>query len=151
LGGNLAVQFSLSELLRELERTGHGLSCGVGKSSSVFHLGGYFASQGLHVLLIDNEPQHSLTNGLIGLDAATALAPEQTTAQLFAAPQVPPPEQLIRTSTIHPISSFVPTPRWPPPTLPTSVKGSVNIAEFSLFSPRQIGFCGLVRPFGLAC
>jgi chromosome partitioning protein len=56
---------------------------GVGKSSSVFHLGGYFASIGKKVLLIDNEPQHSLTNGLIGPDAASSLDVGRTTAALF--------------------------------------------------------------------
>lgn len=73
---------------------------GVGKSSSVFHLGGYFASQGLHVLLIDNEPQHSLTNGLIGPEAATALRAEQTTAALFSAHPPLAPQDLIRTTHI---------------------------------------------------
>lgn len=69
---------------------------GVGKSSSVFHLGGYFASQDFRVLLIDNEPQHSLTNGLIGPHAASALPLEQTTAALFATPDTANPETLIR-------------------------------------------------------
>ncbi|MCA9038133.1 MAG: ParA family protein [Planctomycetaceae bacterium] len=73
---------------------------GVGKSSSVFHLGGYFASQGLRVLLIDNEPQHSLTNGLIGPDAASALASEFTTAALFAPGSKPDPAKLIRSTCV---------------------------------------------------
>ncbi|MCA9195805.1 MAG: ParA family protein, partial [Planctomycetales bacterium] len=73
---------------------------GVGKSSSVFHLGGYFASQGLRVLLIDNEPQHSLTNGLIGPDAAAALDPAYTTAALFDLTRQPTPETLIRQTTV---------------------------------------------------
>ncbi|MCA9186157.1 MAG: ParA family protein [Planctomycetales bacterium] len=69
---------------------------GVGKSSSVFHLGGYFASQGLRVLLIDNEPQHSLTNGLIGPDGAAALDPSSTTAGLFTPGEAVSPARLIR-------------------------------------------------------
>jgi len=56
---------------------------GVGKSSSVYHLSGYFASQGLRVLCIDNEPQHSLTNGFLGREAAESLSPKLTTAALF--------------------------------------------------------------------
>lgn len=76
---------------------------GVGKSSSVFHLGGYFASQGRRVLLIDNEPQHSLTNGLIGTDAATSLPPEKTTAALFRADGDVPPNQVIRTTSFEQI------------------------------------------------
>ena len=69
---------------------------GVGKSSSVFHLGGYFASQNFRVLLIDNEPQHSLTNGLIGPNAAAELKPEQTTAALFTPHVNVEPDHLIR-------------------------------------------------------
>lgn len=68
---------------------------GVGKSSSVFHLGGYFASRGMRVLLIDNEPQHSLTNGFIGPDAAGKLLPQNTTAALFDASCNPSVEDLI--------------------------------------------------------
>ena len=56
---------------------------GVGKSSSCLHLGGFFASQGLKVLLIDNEPKHSLTNAFIGPDAAEEQPPEKTAASLF--------------------------------------------------------------------
>ena len=68
---------------------------GVGKSSSVFHLGGYFASQNFRVLLIDNEPQHSLTNGLIGPNAAAELSPSQTTAALFSEEATVDPQELI--------------------------------------------------------
>ena len=56
---------------------------GVGKSSSVYHLSGYFASQGLRVLCIDNEPQHSLTNGFLGREASESLNSRVTTAALF--------------------------------------------------------------------
>jgi len=69
---------------------------GVGKSSSVFHLGGYFAAQGLDVLLIDNEPQHSLTNGLIGPEATNSLDPRFTTAALFNPEITATPQSLIR-------------------------------------------------------
>ena len=74
---------------------------GVGKSSSVFHLGGYFASQGLRVLLIDNEPQHSLTNGLIGPDAANKLDPSLTTAALFDPSFSANPKSLIRSTEVE--------------------------------------------------
>ena len=68
---------------------------GVGKSSSVYHLSGYFASQGLRVLCIDNEPQHSLTNGFLGREAAEALSPKLTTAALFDSKLKPEPSDLI--------------------------------------------------------
>lgn len=69
---------------------------GVGKSSSVFHLGGFFASEGLSVLLVDNEPQHSLTNGLIGTEAASQIKPSETTAALFDRRCCPNAQRLIR-------------------------------------------------------
>lgn len=68
---------------------------GVGKSSSVYHLSGYFASQGLRVLCIDNEPQHSLTNGFLGREAAESLSPKLTTAALFDPKLSPDPNELI--------------------------------------------------------
>lgn len=68
---------------------------GVGKSSSVFHLGGYFASRGMRVLLIDNEPQHSLTNAFIGPEAADRLDTRQSTAALFDQTLSPTPDDLI--------------------------------------------------------
>lgn len=71
---------------------------GVGKSSSVFHLGGFFASRGMRVLLVDNEPQHSLTNGLIGPKKADGLKLEETTAALFDDRCDRSPSQLIRST-----------------------------------------------------
>ena len=69
---------------------------GVGKSSSVYHLSGYFASQGLRVLCIDNEPQHSLTNGFLGRELSDSLDPEQTTTALFDKAVSVAPNDLIR-------------------------------------------------------
>ncbi len=69
---------------------------GVGKSSSVYHLSGYFASQNQRVLCIDNEPQHSLSNGFLGPVAASSLAANTTTAALFDHETTAAPEQLIR-------------------------------------------------------
>ena len=74
---------------------------GVGKSSSVFHLAGHFALHGQRVLLIDNEPQHSLTNGLIGPTAADHIAPEESTAALFLSEQLPTPEQVIQSTNLQ--------------------------------------------------
>ena len=69
---------------------------GVGKSSSVYHLAGFFAAKGKRLLLIDNEPQHSLTNGLIGPNAANQLRIDETTAALFDPNVDANPDRMIR-------------------------------------------------------
>src|SRR5262245_20566353 len=43
---------------------------GVGKTSTCHHLAGTLAKMGRRVLLMDNDPQSSLTQGLLGPDAA---------------------------------------------------------------------------------
>ena len=48
----------MAVVISPVDRKGGGV-----KNSSIYHLSGYFASQGLRVLCIDNEPQLSLTNG----------------------------------------------------------------------------------------
>lgn len=45
---------------------------GVGKTSCVHHLAGAFAAGGRRVLLVDADPQASLTQGLLGAEAAIA-------------------------------------------------------------------------------
>ena len=73
------------------------LKGGVGKSSTTFHLGGTLARRGRRVLLVDNDPQSSLTQGLYGPDATAALDPAATIAALYHGDPVPP-EGLIRTT-----------------------------------------------------
>ena len=55
---------------------------GVGKSSCVMHLGIRFAAMGLRTLLIDVDPQASLSQGLIGREALE-IDPAETLAGLF--------------------------------------------------------------------
>ncbi|REJ90425.1 MAG: ParA family protein [Planctomycetota bacterium] len=57
---------------------------GCGKSSICFHLAGAFAQTGLHVLLIDSDPQGSLSQGFFGSEFVEALPPELTVAALLA-------------------------------------------------------------------
>lgn len=68
---------------------------GVGKSTMTFHLGGTLAKLGRRVLLVDNDPQASLTQGAIGGDAALALAAEGSLAAIYAGEPVRP-EDLVR-------------------------------------------------------
>ena len=63
---------------------------GVGKSSATFHLGGTVARQGRRVLLVDNDPQSSITQGLIGPDATAQLPPGETIAALYRGEPVYP-------------------------------------------------------------
>jgi chromosome partitioning protein len=56
---------------------------GCGKSSSCFHLAGAFAQQGLRVLLVDADPQGSLSQGFLGSAVVEQLAPTETLAAVF--------------------------------------------------------------------
>jgi chromosome partitioning protein len=56
---------------------------GVGKTSTCHHLAGTLARMGRRVLLMDNDPQASLTQGLLGPDAARDLDPSETIYALY--------------------------------------------------------------------
>ncbi|MEM7314001.1 MAG: ParA family protein [Planctomycetota bacterium] len=56
---------------------------GCGKSSSCFHLAGAFAAQGKRVLLVDADPQGSLSQGFLGSSAVESLPQNQTLANVF--------------------------------------------------------------------
>lgn len=68
---------------------------GVGKTSTCHHLAGAFARLGLRTLLVDNDPQASLTQGFLGPDATRALDPGETVAALYRGDR-PFPGALIR-------------------------------------------------------
>src|SRR3954471_7494957 len=74
------------------------LKGGVGKTSTTFHLGGTLAKEGRRVLLVDADPQASLTQGFIGPDAARALPTRTTIAGLFGDGLIPEPVELIVTT-----------------------------------------------------
>ena len=56
---------------------------GCGKSSTCFHLSAHFAKSGSNVLLIDADPQGSLSQGFFGSTVIENLQTEQTLAVLF--------------------------------------------------------------------
>jgi chromosome partitioning protein len=56
---------------------------GVGKTTLTANLGGAWARQGRTVLLVDNDPQSSLTQGLLGPEATAGLDPSVTIAALY--------------------------------------------------------------------
>jgi chromosome partitioning protein len=61
---------------------------GVGKSSCVMHLGIRFARMGLRTLLVDVDPQASLSQGLLGREAL-AIHPSETLASLYEGIGIP--------------------------------------------------------------
>ena len=68
---------------------------GVGKTSTCYHLSGVYSLAGRRALLLDLDPQSSLTQGFFGPAASRALAPGQTVASLFSGDR-PFPEEVIR-------------------------------------------------------
>jgi chromosome partitioning protein len=68
---------------------------GVGKTSTCHHLAGTLAGMGRRILLLDNDPQASLTQGFWGPVATHALDPAGTIAALYDG-DAPFPEQVIR-------------------------------------------------------
>jgi len=58
---------------------------GVGKTSCCLHLAGALADMGHSVLLVDNDPQASLTQALLGPLATRNLDPEKTALALYGA------------------------------------------------------------------
>ena len=56
---------------------------GVGKTSTCYHLGGTLARLGKRVLLVDNDPQASLTQGFFGPDGTHSIPPSATIAAAF--------------------------------------------------------------------
>jgi chromosome partitioning protein len=73
---------------------------GVGKTSTCHHLAGAFSRLGLRTLLVDNDPQSSLTQGLLGPDAARALDPDDTIAAIHGGAD-PFPGRVIRPSGVE--------------------------------------------------
>jgi chromosome partitioning protein len=56
---------------------------GVGKTSTCHHLAGTLGKMGRRVLLVDNDPQASLTQGFLGPDATRELDPHDTVAAAY--------------------------------------------------------------------
>jgi chromosome partitioning protein len=56
---------------------------GVGKSSSCFHLAGAFAGSGYRILVIDVDPQGSISQGFFGSEAVENFSSDVTVSALF--------------------------------------------------------------------
>jgi chromosome partitioning protein len=77
---------------------------GVGKTSACHHASGALVRKGLRVLLVDADPQASLSQGLLGPEAARALPPAETIAALFDEAGGPPVAELVRPTAVDGVS-----------------------------------------------
>lgn len=68
---------------------------GVGKTVFCMSLGGYYSQIGKRTLLIDVDPQGSLSSGLLGTEAALSLPIRNTVASLFDDQYDPSPEEVL--------------------------------------------------------
>jgi chromosome partitioning protein len=69
---------------------------GVGKTSTVHHMGGTLARRGLRVLLVDVDGQASLSQGLLGSPETEGLDPCETSAAIFDEAGTVSPRDLVR-------------------------------------------------------
>jgi chromosome partitioning protein len=77
------------------------LKGGVGKTSTCYHAAGVLARGGRRVLLVDADPQASLTQGFFGPQATRDLPASATIASLFDPDQAAVPEALVRHTGFH--------------------------------------------------
>ena len=91
---------------------------------SCFHLAGSFAKQGKRVLLIDVDPQGSLSQGFFGSSVVEQLAAEQTLAAVFQDGSWPDVSTLVVPTGVEDI---------------TLIRANHTLAEFNHPQPEQVG------------
>jgi chromosome partitioning protein len=77
---------------------------GVGKTSTAYHLAGTLARMGRRVLLIDNDPQASLTQGFWGPQATREIDASESVAALFDPDSIAIPSAMVRPTGIEGVS-----------------------------------------------
>jgi chromosome partitioning protein len=96
---------------------------GVGKTSACHHLSGALAGTGKRILLVDNDPQASLTQGFFGPEAMRATEFRESVAALYGPDFAALPEVVIRPTGIERVAIIpgsvrltqfnqLPTDRW---------------------------------------
>ena len=103
---------------------------GVGKTSTCHHVGGTLARSGKRVLLIDADPQASLTQGILGPEQTRALSRARTIAAIFDDALDPEPDAII-TPTRFPGIHLVP--------------GSDHLTAYNLPEPERDPRQGAIR------
>src|SRR3954454_4600276 len=96
---------------------------GVGQTSTSHPLAATLALMGRRVLLVDNDPQASLTQGFWGPAATRALPAEKTIASVYRG-DLPFPDQIIRESPVPGVSLL---------------PGSRHATEFNVPMPHRLG------------
>jgi chromosome partitioning protein len=97
---------------------------GCGKTSTCHHLAGSFAKDGLRVLLVDMDPQASLTQGIFGPEATESFPSSRTVAALYDDALDPGPDDII-----------IPTPYERVSLAP----GSNSLDDFNIPRPHEVG------------
>jgi chromosome partitioning protein len=97
---------------------------GVGKTSTCYHLAGTLARLGRRVLLVDNDPQASLTQGFFGPEGMRAIPAVQSVAAAYDPDEEPIASSLIQAAGLEGISI---------------IPGSPTLAEFNMLPPAQWG------------
>jgi chromosome partitioning protein len=97
---------------------------GVGKTSTCYHLAGTLARDDRRVLLVDNDPQASLTQGFFGPEGMRAIPAVQSVAAAYDPEQEPIASSLILPAGLEGVSI---------------IPGSPTLAEFNMLPPAQWG------------
>jgi chromosome partitioning protein len=97
---------------------------GVGKTSTCYHLAGTLAHQSYRVLLVDNDPQASLTQGFFGPEGMRAVPAVQSVAAAYDPDQEPIASSLIQPTGLESVSI---------------IPGSPTLAEYNMLPPTQWG------------
>jgi chromosome partitioning protein len=95
---------------------------GVGKTSTCHHLAGTLAKAGKRVLLVDNDPQASLTQGFWGPEAMRSIGRGESVAALYDPESMPIPEALVRPTGLDGVAI---------------VPGSVHLTRYNQLPPER--------------
>jgi chromosome partitioning protein len=97
---------------------------GVGKTSTCYHLAGSLARDGQRLLLVDLDPQASLTQGIFGPEATEAMPKAATVVSLFDDAIEPDPARLLRPTGLERI---------------TILPGSNDLDTYNIPQPHEAG------------
>ena len=103
------------------------LKGGVGKTSTCYHAAGVLAREGRRVLVVDADPQASLTQGFFGPAATRDFPAGATIAALYDLDHGAVPESLVRNTAFHGLDI---------------VAGSRHLTRVNMTPPEEWGFLG---------